>query len=146
MEIADCEFVCSCTIVIVRLHNRHSTENPTNGMPFQPMPMTRGIESRVRHAVLVSHLTHANHHARTITPLSGGSKSVGETTDVVGDLALVAKELDVGTVDPDLALLALLDVLLTTEAGEAPVLGDDDLLATRELQCVSACFIQFMPS
>jgi len=43
-----------------------------------------------------------------------------------------SQELDVGTVGLDLAILSLLDVLVTAERGEAPVLGDDDLLATRE--------------
>jgi hypothetical protein len=60
-------------------------------------------------------------------------ESVGETPDVVGEVALVAEELDVGTVDPDLALLALLDVLLAAEGSETPHLGDNDLLATGEL-------------
>jgi hypothetical protein len=42
------------------------------------------------------------------------------------------EELDVSTVGLDLTSLALLDVLVTAERGETPVLGDDDLLATRE--------------
>jgi hypothetical protein len=45
--------------------------------------------------------------------------------------------LDVAAVDLDPALLALGDVLLTTEAGETPVLADDDLLATRELNSLA---------
>ena len=57
-----------------------------------------------------------------------------EAADVVLKVALVAEELDVGTVDLDLALLALLNVLLAAERGETPVPGDDDLLATGELQ------------
>lgn len=60
-------------------------------------------------------------------------ESVGEAAHVLGDGALVAEELDVGTVDLDLALLALLNVLLAAERGETPVPGDDDLLATGEL-------------
>ena len=64
-------------------------------------------------------------------------ESLGEAADVVRKLALVAEELDVGTVDPDLTLLALLDVLVALEGSETPVLGDDDLLATRELYRVS---------
>jgi hypothetical protein len=43
------------------------------------------------------------------------------------------QELNVSTVNLDLARVLLVHVLLTTERGEAPVLGDDDLLATREL-------------
>jgi len=42
------------------------------------------------------------------------------------------QELDVSTVGLDLSVGAFLDVLLATEGGEAPVLGDDDLLAARE--------------
>lgn len=56
-----------------------------------------------------------------------------EALDVVLDGTVVAEELNVGTVDLDTALLAELDVLLTTERSETPVLGDNDLLATREL-------------
>lgn len=61
----------------------------------------------------------------------------GETLDVTLEIALVAKELDVGAIDLDLALLALDDVLVTAEVGETPVLGDDDLLAAGELVHVS---------
>lgn len=46
---------------------------------------------------------------------------------------MAAEELNVGTVLLELALLAHLDVLLTANGGEAPVLGDDDLLAAGEL-------------
>lgn len=46
---------------------------------------------------------------------------------------MVAEELDVGTIDLDAAGSLLLEVLLTTEGSEAPVLGNDDLLATGEL-------------
>ena len=64
-------------------------------------------------------------------------ESIGEAADVVRESTLVAKELNVGTVDPDLALLALLNVLVALERGETPVLRDNDLLATRELNHVS---------
>ena len=64
-------------------------------------------------------------------------ESLGEAAHVVLESTLVAEELDVGTVDPDLALLALLNVLLTLEGSETPVLGDDDLLATGELWRIS---------
>ena len=73
-------------------------------------------------------------HRKTTNNLS--LESVGEAAHVLGKVTLVAEELDVGTVDLDLALLALLDVLLAAERGEAPVSGDDDLLATGELQNV----------
>lgn len=46
---------------------------------------------------------------------------------------MVAQELDVGTVNQDLTLSLLLHILLAAEWGEAPVLGDNDLLAAREL-------------
>ncbi len=46
---------------------------------------------------------------------------------------MVAEELDVGTVILDAAGSLLLEVLITTERSEAPVLGDNDLLATGEL-------------
>jgi len=58
---------------------------------------------------------------------------VGEALDVLGNETVAAQELDVGTVLLELALLAQLDVLLTADGGEAPVLGDNDLLAAGEL-------------
>jgi hypothetical protein len=65
--------------------------------------------------------------------LSLSLEGLGETAHVVLKGTLGAEELDVGTVDADLARLALGGVLLTAEGSEAPVLGDDDLLATGEL-------------
>lgn len=59
-------------------------------------------------------------------------ESVREAFYVVGQLALVAEELDVGTVDQDTASSLGLQVLLTAERGEAPVLGDNDLLSAGE--------------
>jgi hypothetical protein len=46
---------------------------------------------------------------------------------------VVAQELNVGAINQDLALSLLLHVLLAAERREAPVLGDNDLLAAREL-------------
>jgi hypothetical protein len=66
-------------------------------------------------------------------------ESLGEAAHVVLESTLVAEELNVSTVDPDLALLALLDVLVALEGGETPHLGDNDLLATGELGCVRGC-------
>lgn len=60
-------------------------------------------------------------------------ESVRELLDVRSQVALVGQELDVGTVHPDAAGSLLLLVLLAAEGREAPVLGDDDLLATGEL-------------
>lgn len=51
---------------------------------------------------------------------------------------MVGKELDVGTVDLDPTSSNLLQVLLAAEGSETPVLGDNDLLATRELVLGSA--------
>jgi hypothetical protein len=70
--------------------------------------------------------------------LGGRLESGRETLDVVGKVALVAEELNVGTVDLDLTGVARVDVLLTLEGSESPVLGDNDLLATRELRTISA--------
>ena len=58
---------------------------------------------------------------------------VGETLHVLLNETVATKELDVSTVLLELALLAELDVVLTADGGETPVLGDDDLLATGEL-------------
>lgn len=46
---------------------------------------------------------------------------------------MVAEELNVGTVHQDSTGSLLLQVLLAAEGGEAPVLGDDDLLPAGEL-------------
>lgn len=46
---------------------------------------------------------------------------------------MVGKELNIGTIDLDTASSLLLEVLLAAKGGEAPVLGDNDFLATREL-------------
>lgn len=46
---------------------------------------------------------------------------------------MVGEELDVSTIDLDATSSLLLEVLLTSEGSEAPVLGDDDLLSAREL-------------
>ena len=51
---------------------------------------------------------------------------------------MVAEELDVGTVDLDAAGGLALEVVLAAQGGEAPVLGDDDLLAAGELVLGSA--------
>lgn len=70
---------------------------------------------------------HRNHY------LSLSLESVGEAANVLLQVAVVGKELDVSTVDLDAASSLLVEVLLAAERGEAPVLGDNDLLATREL-------------
>ena len=65
--------------------------------------------------------------------LSGSLEGTGEALHVLLDLTVATEELNVGTVLAELALLAELNVVVTAEGGEAPVLGDDDLLATGEL-------------
>lgn len=60
-------------------------------------------------------------------------ESVGELLHVVRKGAAVGEELDVGTVDLDVTSIPLDEVLLTAERGEAPVLGDNDLLPAGEL-------------
>jgi hypothetical protein len=60
-------------------------------------------------------------------------ESSRESSDVVGQLSLVGQELDIGTINQELAFGLLLHVLFTAERSEAPVLGNDDLLAAREL-------------
>lgn len=70
---------------------------------------------------------------RHIHRLSLLGEGIREALHVLGEVAVVAEELDVGTIDLDAAGGLLLEVLVATEGGEAPVLGDDDLLATGEL-------------
>lgn len=67
-----------------------------------------------------------------IQHLSLRLKSLGEPPYIARNGALIPQKLDVGAIDLDLALGALLEVLFAAERGEAPVLGDDDLLAAGE--------------
>jgi hypothetical protein len=60
-------------------------------------------------------------------------KSLGETLHVALERAVLAEELNVGTVHQDSTGGLLLQVLVAAEGGEAPVLGDDDLLPAGEL-------------
>ena len=59
-------------------------------------------------------------------------KRIREHPNVTLDRPLVPQELHVSPIDPDLAFGALLEVFVTAERREAPVLGDDDLLAAGE--------------
>lgn len=61
-----------------------------------------------------------------------GPERIREDPNISFNWALVPQELNISTVDPDLALFALLLVFVTTEGSKAPVLGDNDLLAARE--------------
>jgi hypothetical protein len=60
-------------------------------------------------------------------------ESIREALDVLLEIALVTEELYIAPVNLDPTLFALRNVLVTTEASEAPVLANDDLLATGEL-------------
>jgi hypothetical protein len=51
---------------------------------------------------------------------------------------MVAQELNISAIDQNLATLLLLHVFFAAERSEAPVLGDDDLLAAGELVLGSA--------
>ena len=68
--------------------------------------------------------------------LSLGLESIRKAANVVGKVALVAEELNVGTVDLDLALFALLNVFLAAQRRETPIPGNDDLLTAGELDRV----------
>jgi hypothetical protein len=70
--------------------------------------------------------------------LSLGLECVGEALHVLGQVALVAEKLNVGAVVLEAALGALGDVLFAAKGCEAPVLGNDDLLAAGELVLGSA--------
>ena len=61
------------------------------------------------------------------------SESTGEALHVLLQLTMVGEELDVCTINADAASGLLLQVLVTPERSEAPVLGDDDLLSAGEL-------------
>ncbi len=62
----------------------------------------------------------------------GSLKRIREYPNVTLNGSLVPQELHVSPIDPDLAFGALLEVLVAAERCEAPVLGDDDLLAAGE--------------
>jgi len=58
----------------------------------------------------------------------------GDALDLRGNGAVVGNELGVGTVGNDAAALPHGEVLLAGEPGETPLLGDDDLLTSGELE------------
>lgn len=59
-------------------------------------------------------------------------KRVRKHPNVTLNRALVPQELHVSPINPDLAFRTLLEVFVTAKRREAPVLGDDDLLAAWE--------------
>ena len=60
-------------------------------------------------------------------------KRFREYPNVTLNRPLVPQELHVSPIDPDLAFGTLLEVFITAERCEAPVLRDDDLLAAGKL-------------
>jgi hypothetical protein len=71
--------------------------------------------------------------AKPVTNLSFLFESIWETSNVIGKLALVRQELNISTINSDSSSSFLLEVLISSERGEAPVLADDDLLTAGEL-------------
>lgn len=77
-----------------------------------------------------------NNHSSPNDPVTSttlGSEGIREALHVLSEVALVGQELNISTIDLDAAGGLGLEVLLAAEGGEAPVLGDNDLLATGEL-------------
>ena len=54
--------------------------------------------------------------------------------EVVGEGALLVQVLDVATIGLKAASSTLVDIVFSRQLGEAPLLGDNDLLASRELE------------
>lgn len=105
---------------------RSSKRSTANRNIFSLFLFSFGPSKNDKYEQHIKHLNHPN-------LLSNALVGLGEALHVLLDQAVTTQELDVGTVLLELALLAELDVLLTADGGEAPVLGDNDLLATREL-------------
>ena len=62
-----------------------------------------------------------------------GLESIRKATNIINQLPLVAEKLNVGTIDVDLPLGTFSDIFVPTESCKAPILRNDDLLATRKL-------------
>ena len=58
---------------------------------------------------------------------------IWENANISLNRALVPQKLYISTINPDLAFSTLLEIFVTAERGEAPVLGDNDLLTAGEL-------------
>jgi len=65
--------------------------------------------------------------------LTSNLVSTGESLHVLLNVALVSQELNICSVDQNTALLLQLDIFLTSQWRETPVLADNDLLATGKL-------------
>lgn len=72
--------------------------------------------------------------------LSG--ESVGESAYVLLQRAMVAEKLNISTINLDTTSSLALEVLVAAEGSEAPVLGDNDLLATWKFVLRSAQSLQ----
>ena len=59
-------------------------------------------------------------------------KRCREQSHIALNRPLIPQELHISPIDLDFAFLTHRDVVVATEGREAPVLGDDDLLATGE--------------
>ena len=65
-------------------------------------------------------------------------KRIRENPHIPLNGTLVPQKLHISPIDPDFTFLALFEVLVATEGSEAPVLGDDDLLAAGEFVLCAA--------
>jgi len=88
------------------------------------------------HHLSTQSLYHTSH--RRDRCLSVRRECLGESPHVVLERALVPQELHVRTIDAHLPSLALGNVLVAVERCEAPLLGDDDLLAAGKLVLATA--------
>ena len=64
-------------------------------------------------------------------------ESVRKAADIVNQFSLIAEILDEGTVHLYFTLRTLRDIFVATEVCKAPILRDNDLLATRKLSQIS---------
>lgn len=78
-------------------------------------------------------MSKASARMRSLSLRSLSLERIWENANISLNRALVPQELHVRTINPNLAFSTLLEIFVTAERGEAPVLGDDDLLAAREL-------------
>lgn len=62
-----------------------------------------------------------------------GLERIWENANISLNRTLVPQELHISTIDPNLAFSTLFEIFITAERGEAPVLGDNDLLTAGEL-------------
>ena len=70
-----------------------------------------------------------NADKRITQPPLGRDERLRESAHILFQPSMGSQELNVSTIRLELSVLTLLQVLLTTEGSEAPILRDDDLLA-----------------